>query len=231
MLRELPGPGDRACASRPTSPARSASPRGSGPIHPNAKSRADGDDTLVMTGQVPQFVTRRNAKWIEDARRAVEVPGAVRQGRQAQAERQGRHVRRRAGRPRHALRNARAHQGRRRQREGERRDDRSEGRRPRHADPRDRLELQRLRQEPDEGGRRPVDAGEDGARGGVGEELSSSFATRTSRTTARCSTASASTSARRPSRASCRPISASQSTPRAATKTWRRCSSSSADTS
>src|SRR5688500_6729412 len=35
-------------------------------VHPNAKSKPDGDDTIVMTGQVPQFVTRRNAKWIEE---------------------------------------------------------------------------------------------------------------------------------------------------------------------
>jgi alpha-L-fucosidase 2 len=37
-----------------------------GSIHPNAKSTIDGDDTIVMTGQVPQFVTRRDEKWIEE---------------------------------------------------------------------------------------------------------------------------------------------------------------------
>jgi alpha-L-fucosidase 2 len=37
-----------------------------GSIHPNAQSKTDGDDAIVMTGQVPQFVSRRNAKWIED---------------------------------------------------------------------------------------------------------------------------------------------------------------------
>src|SRR5687768_6224784 len=37
-----------------------------GSIHPTAKSTTEGNDTIVMTGQVPQFVTRRNANWIED---------------------------------------------------------------------------------------------------------------------------------------------------------------------
>ena len=34
-------------------------------IHPTAKSATDGDDTLVMTGQAPGFVSRRDARWIE----------------------------------------------------------------------------------------------------------------------------------------------------------------------
>jgi alpha-L-fucosidase 2 len=34
-------------------------------VHPTAKTRAESDDTIVMTGQVPGFVTRRDAKWIE----------------------------------------------------------------------------------------------------------------------------------------------------------------------
>src|SRR5207253_6324275 len=34
-------------------------------IHPTAKASCDGDDTLVMKGQVPGFVTRRDFKWIE----------------------------------------------------------------------------------------------------------------------------------------------------------------------
>ena len=37
-----------------------------GSIHPNAKSKTGGDGTIVMTGQVPQFVTRRDEKWIEE---------------------------------------------------------------------------------------------------------------------------------------------------------------------
>ena len=37
-----------------------------GSIHPNAKSKIEGDDTIVMSGQAPQFVSRRNAKWIEE---------------------------------------------------------------------------------------------------------------------------------------------------------------------
>ena len=36
-----------------------------GSIHENAKCTTDGGDTIVMTGQVPQFVSRRDAKWIE----------------------------------------------------------------------------------------------------------------------------------------------------------------------
>ena len=35
-------------------------------IHPNAKSKTDGEDTIIMTGQVPQFVTRRDEKFIEE---------------------------------------------------------------------------------------------------------------------------------------------------------------------
>jgi alpha-L-fucosidase 2 len=37
-----------------------------GSVHPNAKSKVEGDGTIVMTGQVPQFVTRRDEKWIEE---------------------------------------------------------------------------------------------------------------------------------------------------------------------
>ncbi|MEA2734061.1 MAG: alpha-L-fucosidase 2, partial [Humisphaera sp.] len=34
-------------------------------IHPNARQTTDGNDTIVMAGQVPAFVSRRDAKWIE----------------------------------------------------------------------------------------------------------------------------------------------------------------------
>ncbi|MGB7157726.1 MAG: glycoside hydrolase family 95 protein [Tepidisphaeraceae bacterium] len=37
-----------------------------GSVHPTAKSNAESNDTIVMMGQVPQFVTRRDAKWIEE---------------------------------------------------------------------------------------------------------------------------------------------------------------------
>lgn len=36
-----------------------------GSVHPTAKCSVEGGDTVVMRGQVPGFVSRRNAKWIE----------------------------------------------------------------------------------------------------------------------------------------------------------------------
>jgi alpha-L-fucosidase 2 len=35
-------------------------------VHPTARITADGDDTLVLTGQAPGFVSRRDDKWIRD---------------------------------------------------------------------------------------------------------------------------------------------------------------------
>src|SRR5262249_38401440 len=34
-------------------------------VHPTAKTRNDGEWALVLTGQAPGFVTRRDAKWID----------------------------------------------------------------------------------------------------------------------------------------------------------------------
>jgi alpha-L-fucosidase 2 len=45
-----------------------------GSIHPTARTVTDGSETLVMTGQVPGFVVRRELSWIEERREQWKYP-------------------------------------------------------------------------------------------------------------------------------------------------------------